>query len=96
VPSTDRFDLAAGGPLAVTIVVVAALLMNPGIQQYIPRAAVETGYRLAGFDQAEVAEAANVQYGAIAGLLFKQGFMERLEPAGRLARRRRRRGCGSR
>src|SRR5690606_6451424 len=70
------FDFAAGSPLAVTIKVVAALLVYPRIQQNIPRATVETGYRFTGLDQAEIAEAANVQHGSVTGPLFKQGFVK--------------------
>src|SRR5690348_15540784 len=72
----SRFNLAAGGPLAIAIEVVAALPVNPGIQQDVPRAAVKTRDRLAGFDQAEVTEPADVQHRAVTGLLFKQGFVK--------------------
>ncbi|MNN00160.1 hypothetical protein D3C81_1127440 [compost metagenome] len=71
-----RFYVAAGSPLAVTVKVVAALLVNPGVQQHITWATVETGDRLAGPDKAEVAEAANVQHCAITSPLFKQGFVK--------------------
>ena len=69
-------DLAAGRPLPVPIKVFAALQVNPGIEEDVPRAAVETGDRLARLDQAEVAEPADIQYRAIARLLAEQGFMK--------------------
>ncbi|MNI42511.1 hypothetical protein D3C73_968080 [compost metagenome] len=50
--------------------------MNPGIEQHISRAAVETGHRFAGLDQAEVAEPADVEHSTIACLFFKECFVK--------------------
>ena len=55
---------------------LAALLVNPGVQQNVARAAVEAGYRLAGLDQAKVAETADIQDGVIAAAFAKQRFMK--------------------
>ncbi|MNH31861.1 hypothetical protein D3C79_922630 [compost metagenome] len=68
--------LAAGCPGAVGIVAAALFLMNPGIKQNVARATVETTDWLVLFDQAEVAETADVEYRQALSLMLEQCLMK--------------------
>ena len=63
-----HLHLAACRPLTVLVVRQALVTLNPGVQQHIAWATIETMHRTFGFKQAEVAETANVQNGASAVL----------------------------
>lgn len=65
-----------GSPRPIRIVGLAALALDPCIQQHIARATVEAVDRLVVFDQAEVAEAAHVENGQALAEVAEQVFME--------------------
>ncbi|MCY1420626.1 hypothetical protein D9M71_362530 [compost metagenome] len=66
---------SAGGPGAVLVVGVAAVVLYPCIQQDIPRAAIETTYRLVRTQQRDVAEAPDIQDRALP-LVAEQRLVE--------------------
>ncbi|MCY1373012.1 hypothetical protein D9M69_602590 [compost metagenome] len=67
---------AAGGPIAVAVEGVATLQVNPGVQQDIAGATVETVDGLARLDQAQVAEPAYVEHGTVAAGVAEKELVE--------------------
>ncbi|VVN41824.1 hypothetical protein PS634_05463 [Pseudomonas fluorescens] len=71
-----RIYLPAGGPGTVLVIAQIALRLNPGIEQDIARAAIETRHRAIGLDQTQVAEPADVEYCAVFLVVIEQRFVE--------------------
>src|SRR5690606_16906946 len=63
-------------PVAATIEGFAQVLADPGIEQHVARSAVEASHWLVRFDQAEVAEAADVEHGPGLIVALEEGFVE--------------------
>ncbi len=80
-----RLYLAARSPGAIPVIGLTAMALNPGIEQNIARAAIETLDRLVHFQQAQIAEPADIQYCARTILCAEQAFMKGWYQRGSLA-----------
>src|SRR5690606_6748522 len=72
----QRLHLAAGSPGAVAVERLTARVLNPGVEQYVARAGIEAGHRPPWIEQAQVAEATNIEHRSWLLAVIEQRLVE--------------------